>query len=124
MARILIIEDDEMSQNLFARLLERRGHEVFKAGQGLKGLEIAQTEMLDLILLDLGLPDLDGTSLAGLFNRFPGDHAKIIAVTGRTGEDARRRALCQGCDGYLTKPIDIHTFGETVEGYLEAVLVA
>lgn len=118
MAAILIVENDDLSANLFKRLLEKRGHTTLHTSSGLKAIEMVVEQAPDLILLDLGLPDLDGTTVAGIINQMSRADVPIIAVTGRTGQNAEQRALSQGCCGYITKPIDTRTFGEQIEAYL------
>ena len=117
MAHILLIEDDPNSARLATRILERDGHSVTHVEEGLKGLRMASNENVDLILLDLGLPDISGHTVAALINRIPG-HTPIVAVTASADEATQRRALTYGCDGYITKPIDTREFGNQVAGYL------
>lgn len=118
MARILIIEDDPNSANIAQRVLLRRGHEVQHAASGLAGLSICAHEHIDLVLLDLGLPDVGGHTIAALIGRIPGD-IPIVAVTASTDPATQRRALNYGCDGYLTKPIDTRIFAEQVEAFIK-----
>lgn len=117
MATILVIEDDTLTRELYRRVLEKRGHRVLATDKGVEGLELTWHEKVDLVLLDLSLPDLDGVLIAGLIKRVTGT-IPVVAVTGRSDESARQRALSQGCSGYITKPIDVHTFGQQVETYI------
>ncbi|HEC24258.1 MAG TPA: response regulator [Chloroflexi bacterium] len=119
MARILLIEDDPNSANIVTRIMKRRGHEVIHAGEGLTGLNIVSREKVDLVLLDLGLPDIGGHTIAALINRIPGD-IPIIAVTANDDPIVERRALTYGCDGYITKPINTRTFPDQIEAFLAA----
>ncbi|NDJ33900.1 MAG: response regulator [Chloroflexi bacterium] len=117
MAKILIIEDDPHSANIVQRVLSRRGHQVIHAKEGLTGLKMAGEESVDLVLLDLGLPDIGGHTIAALINRLPGD-IPIVAVTGSTDAATQRRAMTYGCDGYITKPIDTRAFPAQIESFL------
>ncbi len=117
MARILLIEDDVNSAIITQRVLMRAGHDVIHAADGLTGLNIASNEQVDLVLLDLGLPDIGGHTIAALINRIPG-HVNIVAVTASTDERTHRRALSYGCVGYLTKPINTRTFADEIAQYL------
>lgn len=117
MATILVIEDDVHSANIVERVLRKRGHEIIIAREGLTGLKLASQGGIDLILLDLGLPDLGGHTVAALINRIPGN-IPVLAVTASTDEATRRRAMTYGCDGYITKPIDTRKFPDEIEAYL------
>ena len=117
MANILIIEDDPQSARLATRVLEREGHTVTHTSEGLAGLKIASQGGIDLILLDLGLPDISGHTVAALINRIPGE-IPVVAVTASADAATERRALTYGCDGYITKPIDTRAFPEQIAVYL------
>lgn len=119
MARILIIEDDPHSANIVQRVLKRREHEVIVASEGLTGLKIAGEENIDLVLLDLGLPDIGGHTIAALIKRIPGD-IPIVAVTGSVDTATQRRAMTYGCTGYITKPIDTRAFPDQIEQFLRS----
>ncbi len=117
MATILLIEDDQMSARLATRVLERAGHAVIHASEGLTGLKIASEQAVDLVLLDLGLPDIGGHTIAALINRIPGN-IPVVAVTASTDQVTQQRALTYGCDGYITKPIDTRSFPEQIAHFL------
>lgn len=117
MARILVIEDDPFSADILSRVLARAGHEVVHATEGLTGLNIATHENVDLVLLDLGLPDIGGHTIAALINRIPGD-IPVVAVSASNDEITQRRAMTYGCDGYMTKPIDTRTFAEQIAPFI------
>jgi CheY-like chemotaxis protein len=118
MARILIIEDDPQSARLVTRVLEREGYETIVATEGLTGLKIAGQGDIDLILLDLGLPDISGHTIAALINRIPGN-IPVVAVTASADHASERRALTFGCDGYITKPIDTRAFPGQIGVFLK-----
>ena len=116
---ILLIEDDKDNQELIQFLLTKAGYKVLLADDGLKGQSLAQEKKPDLILLDLGIPSIDGWKLAGRLKQNPNLlDTPIIAVTGHTLPGDRRQAMESGCDGYITKPLDITKFVIQVEAFL------
>jgi two-component system, cell cycle response regulator DivK len=107
MAKILLIEDNELNRDMLSRRLERRGHVVSMAVDGRQGLEAAARSAPDLILLDMSLPALDGWEVARRLKAAEGTrHIPIIALTAHAMAGDRERALEAGCDDYDTKPID------------------
>lgn len=117
--RVLYIEDDAASQRLVQRVLENHNYEVLIAGEGLAGVNLAREQKPDLILMDINLPGLNGreitTRLRSISN-FAG--TPIIALTANTSPGHRERALAAGCDGFMTKPIDVLSFPEEVATFL------
>lgn len=117
---VLYIEDDPGSQHLVKRILERHSFQVHLASDGLAGIRAARETNPQLILMDMNLPGMNGreitTRLRGLpnFERVP-----IVAVSANAEPGHRERALAAGCDGYLTKPIDVTSFPEQVGAYLQ-----
>jgi CheY-like chemotaxis protein len=121
-ARILLIEDDEDNLELVRFLLNQEGYEVLLARDGRRGLELAETEQPNLILLDMSIPEIDGWKLAGILKHSPKTHAiGIVALTGHTAPGDRKRAIDAGCDGYISKPLDIPAFAGQVGGYLNKI---
>lgn len=118
-ARILYIEDDRGSQRLVQRVLESHGYQVLLAEEGLSGIRTARLERPHLVLMDINLPGMNGreitTRLRGLtgFQNIP-----IVALTANSGISARERALAAGCNGFLTKPIDVVRFPQEIHEYL------
>jgi two-component system, cell cycle response regulator DivK len=109
--RILIIEDNVDNLELVRFLLERSHYEVLPAFDGLDGLVAARKEKPDLILLDLSLPGMDGWSVASTLKADPETaFIPVVALTAHSLPSDRRRALESGCDGYLSKPLDIPNF--------------
>lgn len=107
-ARILYIEDNPENRLLVSRVLEADGYEVVEAVDGPSGLKAAQESEPDLILLDIGLPTVDGYDLAERFRAMPElDEVPILAVTANVMKGDRERSLAAGCDGYIPKPVDI-----------------
>ncbi|HET90304.1 MAG TPA: response regulator [Chloroflexi bacterium] len=120
--RILYIEDDPGNRMLVRRILEAEGFSITEATDGPSGLEIA-TEMypdLDLILLDINLPEIDGYDLAKRFRNTPTlQEVPILAVTANVMQGDRELTLEAGCDGYIQKPIDVDLLPEQVKAALK-----
>ena len=119
MAKILLVEDNEMNRDMLQRRLQKRGFEVITAVDGQEGVDRARRELPDLILLDMSLPVLDGWGAAGILK---GDAATqripIIALTAHAMTGERERAFEAGCDEYDTKPIELSRLLEKIEGLL------
>ena len=108
MARILLVEDNEMNRDMLSRRLERRGYTVLIAVDGQQGLDMATAEKPDLILLDMSLPVLDGWEVAKRLKSDDGLKVMpVIALTAHAMAGDRERALQAGCDDYDTKPVDL-----------------
>ncbi len=108
---ILYIEDDMTSARLMERLLVTKGYHFVHAVNGLDGIEIAGREKPDLILTDINLPDIDGLAIASRLRNIEGIQDKpIVAVTADLQTSGRELALASGCNGYITKPINIKSF--------------
>ncbi len=121
MRRILIIEDNLDNLELVRFLLEKASFEVLEALDGRHGLELARKENPDLVLLDLSIPEIDGWSLAEKLKADPLTQAiPIVALTAHTLPSDRKRALDAGCDGYLSKPLDIPTFIPQISAFISA----
>jgi CheY-like chemotaxis protein len=119
---VLLIEDNEQNRYLATFLLEGRGYTVAAAGDGPRGVEMARSLPLSLILLDIQLPTMDGYAVARSLREVVALRAvPIVAVTSYAMPGDREKALAAGCDGYLEKPIDPATFVDDLERYLPAV---
>jgi two-component system, cell cycle response regulator DivK len=122
MSRIVIIEDNPQNAHLASRILQRDGHEVLVAEDGELGLSIVLENLPDLVLVDLGLPDMDGQTVVAMLRQY--DQFKftpILAFTAWPEETAYDMAYAYGCDGVIIKPIDTRHFAEQVALYLEKV---
>ncbi len=118
--RILVVEDNEDNLELVCFLLKQAGYEVLQAVDGRKGLALANSQQPDMILLDMSIPEIDGWSVARQLKEDPDTkNIFIVALTGHTAPGDRKRALHAGCDGYISKPLDIPTFTSQVAAYLE-----
>jgi CheY-like chemotaxis protein len=122
-ARVLIIEDNVDNYELVRFLLERSDYETLWARSGREGIDMAKMLRPDLILMDLSLPEMDGWTATERIKRDPATmHIPVIALTAHTLPGDRKRALEAGCDGYLSKPMDIALFNETIAGTLAQVI--
>jgi two-component system cell cycle response regulator DivK len=107
MIRILYVEDNEDNVYMLSQRLKKHGFEVLVALDGEQGIDMARREKPDLILMDLGLPSLDGWSAARLLKQAPDTGSiPIIALSAHTMPGDRERALAAGCDEYDAKPVD------------------
>ena len=107
MARILVIEDTENNRILLTRRLKPHGHEVLAAEDAERGLALAQSERPDLILMDVGLPGMDGWTATRQLKANPAtQQIPVIVLTAHAMQSDRDRAREAGCDDYETKPID------------------
>ena len=108
MAKILLVEDNDMNRDMLSRRLLRNGYEVVMALDGRQAVEMAATEKPDLILMDMSLPDLDGWEATRRIKAAAGTRAiPVIALTAHAMSGDREKALESGCDDYDTKPIDL-----------------
>jgi two-component system, cell cycle response regulator DivK len=118
---ILCIEDNPDNMLLFKRVLEAAGYNLLYAKNGLTGLAQAEAEDIDLILLDINLPDIDGYEVARRIRKSAKSQlgkVPIIVVTANALKGDAQKALDAGCNLYLSKPIDIHTLWAHVDSYL------
>jgi CheY-like chemotaxis protein len=111
--RVLIVDDNVDAARLLARLLEARGHRAEVAADGLTALALAQAHSPDLILLDIGLPGMDGYEVARRLREVRGlDQTLLVALTGYGQAEDRRRTREAGMDYHLTKPVDPRTLAD------------
>ena len=107
MSKILIVEDNEMNRDMLSRRLERKGYEVVMAEDGQKGVDMSKSENPDLILMDLGLPIMDGWEATSLIKDDKNTKLiPIIVLTAHAMAGDREKALEAGADEYDTKPIE------------------
>jgi two-component system, cell cycle response regulator DivK len=117
--RILVVEDDEMNRDSLTRLLRRRGYELLTARDGVEGVMVGQSEMPDLILMDMSLPVLDGWEATRRLKAASETRAiPIIALTAHAMTADRDKALAAGCDDYDSKPIDLKRLLPKIEALL------
>jgi CheY-like chemotaxis protein len=119
MARILLVEDNEMNRDMLSRRLQRKGYSVMIARDGEQGLSVACSEMPDLILMDISLPLIDGCEVTRRLKANPRTrHIPVIALTAHALVMDRELAFDAGCDDYDTKPIDFGRLSEKIENFL------
>jgi len=108
MAKILLVEDNEMNRDMLSRRLLRRGYDVIIAVDGVGGLASAEVDAPDLILMDMSLPILDGWEATRRLKAAPAtQRIPVIALTAHAMSSDRDKALAAGCDDYDTKPIEL-----------------
>jgi CheY-like chemotaxis protein len=121
MAKILIIEDTENNRVLLTRRLKPRGHEVVTAENAESGLAMVASERPDLILMDVGLPGMDGWSATRQLKSDPlNRQIPVIALTAHAMDGDREKAIEAGCDDYETKPIDFNRLFAMIDRLLSA----
>jgi CheY-like chemotaxis protein len=119
MALILIIEDNPQNARMAAKLLRRNEHTVLLAENGELGLELLEAKCPDALLVDLGLPDIDGQTVISMTRLRPEYQTlPIIAFTAWPTDTATTIAQAYGCDGIISKPINTRTFAKQVEAFL------
>ena len=119
MAKILLIEDNEMNRDMLSRRLDRKGYQVVIAMDGQQGVELARTEAPDLILMDMSLPILDGwEATRQLKNANETQAIPIIALTAHAMAGDREKALAAGANDYDTKPIELPQLLEKIQTLL------
>lgn len=119
MALIVVVEDNAQSARMAAKLLTVKGHQVLTADTGETGLTLAFENHPDLMLIDLGLPDIDGqTIIAMMRQQTELKSVQLVAFTAWPEETAHSMARAYGCDGVITKPINTRTFADQVVSFL------
>lgn len=119
MSLIVVIEDNAQSARMAEKLLTKAGYKVMLAEDGELGLTLVFENHPDLILIDLGLPDIDGQTVIALIRQQADlQQVPIIAFTAWPQETAHDMATAYGCDGVIVKPIDTRTFADQIATYL------
>ncbi len=117
--KLLYIEDDADSREMIADVLHLHGFKFLGASRGLEGIRIATQELPDLILLDINLPEMDGYEVTTLLKSVKSlENTPIIAISVETDEGSRERILTAGCQGFISKPINIPEFLDRIDEYL------
>ena len=124
MASILLVEDNEMNRDMLSRRLERKGYQVIMAVDGAEGVAKAESEIPDIILMDMSLPILDGwEATRRLKSNNRTKHIPIIAQTAHAMAGDREKCLEAGCDDYATKPVELRVLLEKIEKLLQKARV-
>lgn len=122
MTLIVLIEDNQQNARMAAKLLKHAGYQVVVAEDGEVGLTTVFENNPQLILLDLGLPDIDGQTVVSLIKQQPElENTPVIAFTAWPEATAHSMAEAYGCDGVITKPINTRTFASQVAAYINTV---
>ena len=117
--RILIVEDNLLNLELAKDLLESHGFIIYSARTAEEGIRMAREILPDLVLMDFGLPGMDGLGAAKLLKADPATcHLTVVGLTAHAMKGDEEIALKAGCDGYLTKPIQTRTFTETIKRFI------
>ena len=120
MAKILVVEDNEMNRDMLTRRLQRRGYEVVIAVDGAEGLAMAQSESPALVLMDISLPVLDGWEATRQLKMAPETKSiPVIALTAHAMSGDRERCIEAGCDDFDTKPVEIARLVGKIEALLQ-----
>ncbi len=118
-ATILYVEDNSDNRKLVRRVLEVEGYQVIEAQDGMQAIQCLETQPIDLALMDINMPEIDGYTLTSRIKANPRfARLPIVAVTANVMRGDRERSLQAGCDGYIQKPIDIDTLSQQIERFL------
>jgi len=121
MAKLLLVEDNEMNRDMLSRRLVRRGYEVAIAVDGAEGVAMTRSEMPDLVLMDMSLPIIDGWEATRRIKAEPATkHLPVIGLTAHAMAGDREKALEAGCDDYDTKPIELDRLLSKIEALLSS----
>ncbi len=120
MKTILQVEDNLANKLLVERVLEPYNYRLLHAADGETGVSVALAEKPDLILMDMGLPDIDGQTVVTLLRQIPElQNTPIVAITAWPAATALQMAQSYGCDGCITKPIDVKSFPAQIAQFFE-----
>lgn len=118
--KILIVEDNDLNLKLFRDLLGANGFETYETKEGIEAISLTRNVMPDLIIMDIQLPEISGLDIT---KKIKADgmikHIPIIAVTAFAMKDDEEKILAAGCEAYLSKPIAIDVFLNTIRRFLE-----
>ena len=119
MAKLLLVEDNEMNRDMLSRRLTKKGHEVVIAVDGVEGVAMARAERPDLILMDMSLPVMHGWDATRALKQDPDTQAiPVVALTAHAMSGDREKALEAGCDEFETKPVELPRLLEKIERLL------
>ena len=121
MAKILIVEDNEMNRDMLSRRLVRRGYQIVMAVDGEEGIAMAKAESPDLVLMDMSLPVIDGWEAARRLKAEPSTRAiPLIGLTAHAMAGDREKVIAAGCDDYDTKPVELPRLLQKIEALLRS----
>jgi two-component system cell cycle response regulator DivK len=117
--KILVVEDEERNRYLISFILKSNGLDVITANDGLEGVEAAKKQMVDLVLMDIKMPRMDGYESTRRIRELDGyQSVPIVAFTSYAMAGDEKKAMEAGCDGYVSKPIDPETIVDEIRKYL------
>ena len=120
MAKILLVEDNDVNRDMMVRRLQRRGHSVISAVDGQQGVDLAHSEKPDIILMDMSLPVLDGWEATRQIKADPAtSHIPVVGLTAHAMVGDRDQALKCGCDDYATKPVEFEKLCEMINSLVK-----
>ncbi|VAW01688.1 Polar-differentiation response regulator DivK [hydrothermal vent metagenome] len=118
--KILIVEDNELNMKLFSDLLEAHGYETLQTREGMQALVIAREQKPDLILMDIQLPEVSGMEVTKWIKEDEELRSiPVIAVTAFAMKGDEERIRAGGCEAYISKPISVVSFMETIKSFLK-----
>jgi len=121
MAKILLVEDNELSADMLSRRLRKMGHEVLLTDTGTRAVALAREPGLEIILMDMSLPEMDGWDATRVIKSDPATQAiPVLALSAHALPVERERALAAGCDDYDTKPVELPRLIQKIEALLGA----
>ena len=119
MSTILIVEDNEKNMKLVRDILQHQGHTTLEAATGADGVRLALTQRPDLVLMDIQLPDIDGISALREIRKDRAlDAMPVLAVSASVMPDEQQKVVTSGFDAFITKPINLKQFRDTVQHFL------
>ncbi|MEP6827649.1 MAG: response regulator [Aestuariivirga sp.] len=117
---VLVVEDNELNMKLFNDLLEAHGYNVVQTRDGLKALDLARTHKPDLILMDIQLPEVSGIEITKWLKEDDALRSiPVIAVTAFAMKGDEQKIREGGCEAYISKPISVINFLQTIDGFLK-----
>jgi two-component system cell cycle response regulator DivK len=120
MKKILLVDDNDTNLYLIRFILQKTGYEVIEARDGLEGVKLALEEKPDLVIMDIQLPGIDGLEATRRIRASESDHeVPIIALTAHAMTSDREETLAAGCNGYISKPIDVKNFVREIKRYMK-----
>ena len=120
MSTVLIVEDNEKNMKLVRDILRHRGHETLEAAAGADGVRLAKERRPDLVLMDIQLPDIDGIAALGRIREDRTlDGMPVLAISASVMPDEQQKIVASGFDAFITKPINLKAFQETVQRFIE-----
>jgi two-component system cell cycle response regulator DivK len=118
--KLLIVDDNQDSRELVVKIMKNKGYQIFEAVDGEDALEKAMAEKPDLILMDISIPKINGYEVTRrLKSQVDFKNIPIIALTAHAMKGDREKALEAGCEGYISKPINVHELPDQIKSYLK-----